>query len=618
MISPVRTLAHAGRAASVAALMIAAALVAPAAATASAPDATLTGTLRVAIVDDPAHGTASREFDLQTATGSVHLDWQALAAPAGLRPNARVEVSGARATGSFVVRSARVLAEAGTAGAPGTRAPNTSDAITGPKAIGVVLAQFSDQAGFPVGGSLATAASAFNGNAAGADTVQRFYTESSRGRLSMTATVLGAWTLAIAPTCDLGATNSALTTAATARGVDLSAYQYVVVWTKELASCQFAGIGYLSYGRAWVAVNDARSAVIVTAHELGHNLGLEHAASLTCTSGATTVALSTTCTSDDYGDPFASMGNAWYFEPLHHADNDALLGWLATGEERDIAAAGTYNLVPMYSATAGVRLLRLARAAILPALGKGHWALELRSAPASSEFDNFGATPQTATTGVSIRFVPDSAAWYEVAGMSYLVDTNPATPGNFNDAPLTAGRTFADPVAGITFHVNSVASGLASVDVGDTLAPSAPGSLTAANATAGVRLTWGAATDNLAVGGYQVIRDGMPLTATGPGTLTYTDATAAAGTTYAYAVEALDTANTAGPSVGASITTPGTPVTGLPGVPRTVALAAGAARLTVTWAAPTTDGGSSILDYTATAAPGGATCTTAALTSTLR
>ena len=89
----------------------------------------------------------------------------------------------------------------------------------------------------------------------------------------------------------------------------------------------------------------------------------------------------------------------------------------------------------------------------------------------------------------------------------------------------------------------------------DPTPPSAPGTLsaTAISATR-VDLSWGAATDNIAVTGYRVFRNGTQVGA--PSTTTYSDSPLAASTTYSYTVEAVDAAgNVSLPSATLSITT---------------------------------------------------------------
>ncbi|WP_426571192.1 fibrinogen-like YCDxxxxGGGW domain-containing protein [Aquihabitans sp. McL0605] len=74
---------------------------------------------------------------------------------------------------------------------------------------------------------------------------------------------------------------------------------------------------------------------------------------------------------------------------------------------------------------------------------------------------------------------------------------------------------------------------------GDTTAPSAP-SLTVGATTAGTNLAWTSSTDDLALGGYSITRDGQPLAVTGPTSVGYLDTTADPAVPHAYVVTAFD------------------------------------------------------------------------------
>jgi len=93
---------------------------------------------------------------------------------------------------------------------------------------------------------------------------------------------------------------------------------------------------------------------------------------------------------------------------------------------------------------------------------------------------------------------------------------------------------------------------------GDTTAPTVPGSFTASATSAfAVQLGWAASTDDVAVTGYDVLRDGavlltLPASATG-----YIDSTVLASSTHTYAVRARDAAgNVSALSAPTSVTTP--------------------------------------------------------------
>jgi trimeric autotransporter adhesin len=84
----------------------------------------------------------------------------------------------------------------------------------------------------------------------------------------------------------------------------------------------------------------------------------------------------------------------------------------------------------------------------------------------------------------------------------------------------------------------------------DTTAPGAPGSLNQTGATtSAVSLAWTAATDDRAVGSYQVLRAGSVVGSTSG--LTYTDTGLTAGTSYLYTVRAVDTSGNVGPDSNA-------------------------------------------------------------------
>ena len=82
---------------------------------------------------------------------------------------------------------------------------------------------------------------------------------------------------------------------------------------------------------------------------------------------------------------------------------------------------------------------------------------------------------------------------------------------------------------------------------GDTQAPTTPAGLAAGTTTAtSVALTWSAATDNVGVAGYDILRDGTAVaTSTTP---SYTDTGLTPDTSYTYAVRARDAAGNVSPA----------------------------------------------------------------------
>lgn len=89
----------------------------------------------------------------------------------------------------------------------------------------------------------------------------------------------------------------------------------------------------------------------------------------------------------------------------------------------------------------------------------------------------------------------------------------------------------------------------------DTQAPTTPtGLVVTSTGPTSVSLSWIASTDNVAVTGYRVSRDGNLLSTVA--TLTMTDAGLAAATTYTYSVVAIDAAGNASASASINYTTP--------------------------------------------------------------
>jgi fibronectin type 3 domain-containing protein len=163
-----------------------------------------------------------------------------------------------------------------------------------------------------------------------------------------------------------------------------------------------------------------------------------------------------------------------------------------------------------------------------------------------------GATDNVAVTGY--RVLRDGVQIAELAGMSYTDSTvTPDTSYSYTIEAVDAAGNVSPESAPPT-----VASTTGSPD---GTPPTQPGSLVgSARSSSVVDLTWAASTDNVAVTGYRVFRNGvelptpMPPDATPP--TTYTDDTAAPATTYTYQVSAVDAAGNESTKASTSVTTP--------------------------------------------------------------
>jgi gametolysin peptidase M11 len=509
-----------------ASLLAIVALVAPAAAWA-ATARVLEGTLSMAHGDTASgsHMTGSGTWDYRLATsgGTVRL---AFSGPGGKGPDgflngAHVKVRGTLSNGVLAVGGSK--ADAQVSGAVTVQAPVS-------KRIALLLVNFT---GNPV--QPWTLAQAAGIEFTNADSVANYFAEESYGKVAVTGDVFGWYTLSINESaCDFTDIGNKANAAATAAGVNLANYTNIQYAFPNLSACGWSGLAYVPGTQTWL--NNALQ-LGVSAHELSHNFGVHHASTVDCYEGGVRVSISANlanCSFSEYGDPFSVMGNAW---GNHHTHTQQLaqMGWASGSELVTATTTGDYNLGSAESSASPVKALRVSR-------GDGTYLyLELRQ-PFGTYFDAFNAGDPV-VNGVSVRYSND---WTTIV-QSKLIDTTPATT-TFSDAALAPGRSFTDPVSGVTVTTVSIASGTAVVHLDwgpDTIAPSQPGTITVTKTgTYTAQLTWGASTDNRGVTSYQVTRDGALVGTVS--TTTFADGGPLnPGTTYQYAVTAFDGAGNA-------------------------------------------------------------------------
>jgi hypothetical protein len=528
-----------GRPALIAVCMLAGVLLAPAPAQAHTGDAiAMEGTLEFRHSDDFRHHTARYYYALRQGNRRVRLDfghWRT-----DLRNGSLLRVRGTLVHGRLSVEHLRHL----------HRAPTRALAATGPgpRRVAVLLVNFSNDSSQPY-----TPAQAAGTMFTGPASVSSYFQEESFGATSLGGDVFGWYTLrASNGGCAIDLWAQAANAAATAAGVNLTDYQHIVYAFPFASSCGWSGLAEMPGSHVWINGNFV---LRVLGHELSHNLGVHHAASLSCTSGVVRVSISSTCAYSEYGDPFDIMGSSARHTSSWHKGQ---IGWLDPLTKQTVTASGTYTITPQEWASGGVQALRIARGT-----SGNYLYLEFRR-PYGSAFDTFTLTDPV-VNGVTIRMAPD----YGARQLSYLIDTTAST-STFTDAALATGQTFTDSAYGISIRTTSVSATGATVDItlggstppppppppADTSAPSAPGTL-GGQLLAGpaVSLAWGPATDDIGVTGYRVYRGGAQLGTTGA--TSYTDSAPPAGSTASYTVSAYDAAGNLGPSSNAfSVTIP--------------------------------------------------------------
>jgi hypothetical protein len=502
---------------------------------------TIEGVLSFRHGDDFANNrkTATRYF-LTTATGDTELVFSR--APSAKLAGARVRVTG-------VADGKRLnVADGGTTQvAAATTVANTSS--TGAHRVAVVLINFSNDSSQPYTPAFARGVAFDN-----TDSVAAYYAEGSWSQLTLSGDVFGWYTIPNTnANCAYSTWAGAATTAASAAGVDLSAYDNVV-YAFPTTTCPWAGLGNMPGRSSWLNGTGAMG-LRTMAHELGHNFGTHHASQLNCAEGGVQVSLSAdmaNCTSGEYGDPFSLMGMATRYEHTNFARGN--FNWLTAGNTQTVAGSGDYLLAPVeIESSSTVSLIRVQRTA------STWFNLEFRQ-PYGAYFETFPATAAVAN-GVTIRITPG----YSTRLQSQLVDTTPGTT-SFSDSPLGAGLSFIDPLTGVSITTISTSSAGAIVRISfgpgsptpsptpttsptptpaptpaptpgptptpdptpspdptatptatpaptatpiDTQPPTAPTNLKATIARSKrVALSWSASSDNVRVAGYRVYRDG--------------------------------------------------------------------------------------------------------------
>jgi len=195
----------------------------------------------------------------------------------------------------------------------------------------------------------------------------------------------------------------------------------------------------------------------------------------------------------------------------------------------------------------------------------------------------------------------------------YTVTSSPEGKTCAAPAPGTLGCTVSGLTNGQPYTFTVVASntygpGTASspsAAVTPSTAPGAPAGVAGTPGNGAVTLTWSApgSTGGAAITGYTATSSPEGKTCTS-GTLGCTVSGLANGQPYTFTVTASNVAGTGSPSSPSASVTPRT----VPGQPTNVIGIPGNTQAQISWSAPSSTGGSPVTGYTATASPGGKSC----------
>jgi hypothetical protein len=386
--------------------------------------------------------TASRYlYVLKTAVERLSLHFSG--EPPDLLTGARVRVRG--------VRVDRTLAVAGGGSSVQTLGSPLPNAM-GERRTLVILVNFADAPSEPY--TVDVARNVMFG------TTSQFFRENSFEQTWLTGDIVGWFTIAASSTaCDTYSIAEQAELAASAAGIDLAAYTHHVYAFPQNYACYFWGRSTLggNPSQAWI---NGDFELGVTAHELGHGLGLFHSHSVEC--GATTLAPS--CTAYEYGNTLDMMGAS--ASAHFNAFQKERLGWLNSGIPASppitmVLTEGTYTLEPYELPGSGPKALKILKS-INPSTGQRTWYyVEARQAIG---FDEYLATYPNVMAGVLIHYGTESNG-----NSSHLLDMTPESGSSISldwrDPALVVGQSFQDIQAGVTLTTEWVTDTGAAVTV---------------------------------------------------------------------------------------------------------------------------------------------------------
>jgi hypothetical protein len=283
--------------------------------------------------------------------------------------------------------------------------------------------------------------------------VNNFYKESSYQQTWLTGDVFGWYTLPISSaTCDQDSIATYARQAATAAGVNLSAYNRHVYAFPAL-SCGWTGWG--TYGgnpsQAWI---NGSMSVRTVGHELGHGFGLYHARAMDCGSDV----VGTNCSVIEYGDSLDILGQSGVVAHSFAGQKERL-GWLGYGTSPGITtvqADGTYWIDPYETQGTNPKALKILKSTNATTGVKTWYYVEFRR-PVG--FDSFISSNSNVMNGVVVHTGTEGYSFDE-----YLLDMTPST-SSFSDAALVVGRSYNDVDINMTITPLSVSNTGAAVSV---------------------------------------------------------------------------------------------------------------------------------------------------------
>jgi len=380
-----------------------------------------------------------------------------------ITPGAQLKVWGDDRADRIEVTQYKVVEGVGAEDGIGSQAQPLIDATAKPSRV--MCAALVELNGGTAKSTLTSIKTQFHSGAASANA---YYVENSFGQVGLAGDSYGPFPYAMT-TCDYSALAKAVKPMIDAVAAT-KCQQYAFVMGPNIKACAWSGLGALGTpdkpgSDTWY--NDSISCVVVV-QEPGHNFGMQHSSSLTCTGGSFADDL-TGCTHSEYGDKYDTMGGGCYHM---NAWQKLYQKWFGGCNGVRTTSNGKFNLYPIEAPCNGVQVLQLpfpsAKTRTFQNTVLTSYYLELRT---KIGFDSKITAPQVFLHAGGVPTLPTQNnpkglhTWIIAAG----------SPG------LTAGKSFADPAGGLTITVDSVDATHAVVDVAYTTEMGSPVCLDGSN-----------------------------------------------------------------------------------------------------------------------------------------
>ena len=225
------------------------------------------------------------------------------------------------------------------------------------------------------------------------------------------------------------------------RGIALDAYQHFVFVIPKDAPCWWTGLGDIGGNRVWVKATTAKA----LQHELGHNLGMNHAVRWG--------------SPDADASDFMGSGAAGLNAP-HVAE----MGWLRRYPGKIVELAGAAD-VTLEALEADPRQSALPKVVVVrPAPGANIYYLSYRASSAANPL------PDESTRGLNIHIADPTR---RTGGLTYFV-TSLSDGATYRDGPMIVRQLSHSGNASVRFHIGFSGTGDA-IPAGPPPAP--PGTL---------------------------------------------------------------------------------------------------------------------------------------------